>query len=236
MGIAMSAEKQYGETPGGLQAPYVINIDGLYHMFYGDWENICLATSQDGKNFTRRLNTQGKAAMFTEGRKNGTRDPMVIKVGDKWHCYYTAHPKRKGAVYCRTSKDLRNWSRSIMVAHGGQAGNGPTQAECPHVVKHCGYYYLFRTQMYGRKSKTSIYRSKDPLDFGINDDKYLIATMPIAAPEIIYDNGKHYIAHLKLDLKGIRMNRLTWVPDDSEVATEGISLKAGVTMEMFKKF
>ncbi|UCD28845.1 MAG: family 43 glycosylhydrolase [Planctomycetota bacterium] len=218
MGIAMEADPKYGESPGGLQAPHVIKIDGVYHMFYGSWTTICLSRSTEGKKFTRWLYPNGKANMFTEGPTAGTRDPMIIRIDDKWYCYYTAahgeKGSRKGSVYCRTSTDLRNWSNSKIVAFGGQAGTGPTQAECPHVVKHRGYYYLFRTQRYGPKSKTSIYRSKDPMDFGINDDKYLICTMPIAAPEIIFHNHECYIAHLLPNLKGIQINRLTWVPEN----------------------
>ena len=52
-GIAMVADPALGETLGGLQAPHVIKHDGVYYMFYGDWRNICLATSTDGKEFTR---------------------------------------------------------------------------------------------------------------------------------------------------------------------------------------
>lgn len=214
MGIAMQADPKYGETPGGLQAPHVVKIDDLYHMFYGDWEHICLATSRDGKNFTRRLNEDGKAGMFTEGRGNNTRDAMVIRVGDKWHCYYTAYPDRKGAVFCRTSRDLRNWSDSKIVAFGGRAGTNPYSAECPHVIHHAGYYYLFRTQRYGAAAQTSVYRSRDPLDFGIEDDRYFVCTLPVAAPEIIFHDGQCYIASLLPSLKGIRIARLNWLPEE----------------------
>ncbi len=214
MGIAMQADPKYGETPGGLQAPHVVKIDDLYHMFSGDWEHICLATSRDGKNFTRRLNEDGKAGMFTEGRGNNTRDAMVIRVGDKWHCYYTAYPDRKGAVFCRTSRDLRNWSDSKIVAFGGRAGTNPYSAECPHVIHHAGYYYLFRTQRYGAAAQTSVYRSRDPLDFGIEDDRYFVCTLPVAAPEIIFHDGQCYIASLLPSLKGIRIARLNWLPEE----------------------
>jgi len=212
MGIVMQADPKYGETPGGLQAPHVVKIGDVYHMFYGDWQHICLATSRDGKNFTRRLNEDGKAGMFTEGRGSNTRDAMVIRVGDKWHCYYTAYPDRKGAVFCRTSRDLRNWSESKVVAFGGRAGTNPYSAECPHVIHHAGYYYLFRTQRYGSAARTSVYRSKDPMNFGIKDDKYFVCTLPVAAPEIIFHNDQSYIASLLPSLKGIRISRLRWVP------------------------
>ena len=122
MGIAMEAKTELGETAGGLQAPHVVKIGGVYHMFYGDWENICVATSEDGKAFNRRVNADGKTGMFSEGQGNNTRDAMLIRIKDLWHCYYTAYPNRQGAVYCRTSKDTKAWSESKVVAFGGEAG------------------------------------------------------------------------------------------------------------------
>ena len=106
--------------------------------------------------------------MFTEGPGNNTRDPMVIRVGKLYHAYYTAYPNQQGADYVRTSKDLKTWSASKKVAFGGAAGTGPYSAECPFVYYHkaSGYYYLFRTQRYGANAQSSIYRSKDPMNFG----------------------------------------------------------------------
>ena len=207
MGIAMQADPKYGEEPGGLQAPHVIRVGDTYHMFYGDWAHICQATSKDGKSFERQVRADGKTGMFGEGTSFNTRDPMVIRAGEVWHCYYTAF----SAVYCRTSSDLRNWSESRRVAFGGQAGTKNTSAECPHVVHRGGHYYLFRTQRYGIDAQTSVYRSKDPMNFGIDDDRYLVCTLPIGAPEIAVHEGQDYIACLLPSIKGIRIVRLDWV-------------------------
>jgi hypothetical protein len=57
-------------------------------------------------------------------------------------------------------------------------------------------FFSFRTQRYGREAQTPVYRSPDPLDFGVNDDRYRIGTLPIAAPEIIEHHGDYYIAAL----------------------------------------
>jgi hypothetical protein len=217
MGIAMTADPRYGETLGGLQAPHVIRVGGVYYMFYGDWRNICLAKSLDGKIFERVLDEAGRPQRFTEDRGDqwvNTRDAMVLPVGSDYYCYYTAFPDRKGAVFCRTSQDLRRWSASKTVAFGGSAGTNPWSAECPHVVFHdqSGYYYLFRTQRYGMNAQTSVYRSRDPLDFGVNDDRYLLCRLPVAAPEVIRHEGQWYIASLLPSLKGIRIAQLAWVP------------------------
>lgn len=211
MGVAMQADPQYGETPGGLQAPFVLHTGREYLMFYGDWEHICLARSADGKEFRRWLYPDGKAGMFSEAPGVNTRDPMALRVGSRWLCYYTAHPDEKGADYVRESGDLRTWSPSRRVAFGGQAGTGPYSAECPFVVQRGGWFYLFRTQHYHGNPRTSVYRSRDPLDFGIEDDRCLIGTLPVAAPEIIHHDGQDYIASLLPDLRGIRIARLEWV-------------------------
>jgi hypothetical protein len=141
------------------------------------------------------------------------RDPMVLRVGGLWHCYYTAHPQNQGAVYCRTSLDLRHWGEERIVARGGQAGHGPSSAECPFVVElEPGTFYLFRTQRYGKDAQTSVYCSRDPLDFGVDHDEgHFLCTLPVAAPEIIKHEGTYYIAALLPSLQGIQMARLTWV-------------------------
>ena len=214
VGVAMQADPGFGETPGGLQAPHVIKVGREYIMHYGDWENICQARGVDGKTFARQLQPNGKSGLFTEGPGVNTRDVMVLRVGRLWHAYYTAYPDKKGADYVRTSKDLLHWGKSKIVAAGGSAGDGPYSAECPFVYFHkdSGYYYLFRTQRYGERAQTSVYRSKDPMNFGVNDDRYLVTTMPLAAPEIVEDGGDLYIAALLPSLKGIQIARLKWAP------------------------
>jgi len=99
-----------------------------------------------------------------------------------------------------------------VVAAGGQAGGTRYSAECPHVVyrQDSGLYYLFRTQKYGRDNVSSVYASADPLNFGVNDDRYFLGTLAAAAPEIVKYNGQYYIAALLPGLKGIRIAKLKW--------------------------
>ena len=219
MGIAMEADPSLGETPGGLQAPHVVKVGDTYHMFYGDWVNICHATSQDGKNFTRVVQKNGKTGMFNEGDGEHARDPMILQIGDRYYCYYTAHSMRsaasnhRGLNYCRVSTDLRNWSPSKVVAEGSTYRTGPYCAECPHVVYYpeSKHYYLFNTQRYGRQQHTTVFRSADPLHFGINDNSLEVTTLPVAAPEIILHDGRYYIASLMPSLKGIQIAKLKWM-------------------------
>jgi hypothetical protein len=215
MGIAMRGDPKFGEREGGMQAPYVIRVDGKYHMFYGDWDNICLATSDDGKHFERASIDGGGPQLFTEGPQNNARDAMVLKVGDLWHCYYSAMPTDRGAMFVRRAKEFTEWTDAepIKVVAGGAPGKMWYEAECPHVVKHGDYFYLFRTSNYLGTPKTTIYASLDPTDFGIDDDAKIVATLPVAAPEIIKFEGKYWIAALNPQLDGIRITQLEFVAD-----------------------
>jgi hypothetical protein len=218
-GIAMRGETLLGEAAGGLQAPFVIKNDGKFYMFYGDWNRICLAASDDGKLFERVLRN-GSPALFGDLSETNTRDPMLILHKDLWYCYYTAHPDNDGAIYVRTSEDFYTWSASTKVAYGGSPGKGKLWfAECPHVIQlEKDMFFLFRTYSYGNYQsgkllsppKTNVYLSKDPYDFGIDSDKYLVTQLPVAAPEIVNHDEKWYIASLMPDLQGIRIARLTW--------------------------
>lgn len=221
-GIQMQADPLVGETAGGLQAPHTIReADGRWHMFYGDWNAICRAVSDDGKRFRRVIqeNQERVTAMFTEGAGTNTRDAHVIREGNTYYCYYTAgmgfideHAyEDRGAVYCRTSEDMKHWSDSEVVSQGGRAGEGWGDHECPHVVKVDGYFYLFRTQRYGEENISTVYCSENPLDFGVGaDEGYFVTRLPVAAPELVQHQDQWYIFALKPGLDGIRVARLKW--------------------------
>src|SRR6185312_12872610 len=226
MGIVMTSDTKLGEVEGMLQAPYVIRYKGEYVMFYGTGDHIAVATSRDGKKFQRRVSPDATVGMFSDGF--GTRDPMTIRVGGTFYTYYSANPgtvfdarnesaanrsslhMMTNADLVRTSPDLKHWSDAKVVAQGGEAGVGPYSAECPFVYydRASRYYYLFRTQHYGEHAETRVYRSKDPADFGVNDDRYLVETLPVAAPEIFESQGQLYIAALLPSLKGIQIAKL----------------------------
>ena len=102
-----------------------MKIGSEYNLFYGAVVNgpgslskICRATSTDGKTFTRVLNADGLSGLFTEGDNSLIRDPMVIRIGDDFHCYYCDTPQRKkGYINVRTSTDLKTWSESKQPFH-----------------------------------------------------------------------------------------------------------------------
>ena len=218
-GIKMQGDPLVGETAGGMQAPYTWKEGNVWHMFYGDWNAISSAISKDGKVFVKIIqqNTEKVTAMFTEGAGTNTRDAMVIKEGDTYYCYYTAgmgftdegDHQSAVAVYCRSSKDLKHWSGSKIVAKG--TGDGWFDHECPFVTKMGDYFYLFRTQRYGKENRSTVHVSKDPLNFGMGTDKgYFVTQLPVAAMELVNDKDQWYIVALNPELNGIRAAKLKW--------------------------
>ena len=215
-GVRMQGIPEVGETRGGLQAPHVTLVGDTYHMLYGDWQHIGLATSTDGKIFHRELQGLGRVTgMFDEAPHANTRDPMVIRIGDVYYCYYVATLNEVGGVYCRTSSNLRDWSGSTLVSRGGHVASRWWHAECPFVAFVDGYYYLFLTRSYKGDPETNVFRSRDPMDFGIgSDEDTWIASLPVAAPELVRHQGEWYVAALRPELDGIRIARLVWDADE----------------------
>ncbi|MDK2970626.1 MAG: hypothetical protein PWP23_381 [Candidatus Sumerlaeota bacterium] len=211
LGITMTSKPELGEPEGGLQAPHVVRHDGKFVMAYGDWTNICFATSTDGKSFERIIQPDGKTGLFSEGAFANSRDPMMVKINGRWHLYYTAITGGKGYGYCRLSDDLKTWSPSIVVSYGGAIGDNPWWNECPQVVEVLpGEFVYFRNQFYGGGNKNWVYYSKNPFNFGIDNDEGLVTDLNIAAPEVVEVDGKYYIAALTPELDGIRIARLRW--------------------------
>ncbi|MGD9344773.1 MAG: hypothetical protein PVH84_02855 [Candidatus Aminicenantes bacterium] len=216
MGIAMEADPNFGETEGGLQAPYVLRKGDGYYMFYGDWVNICLAKSWDGKTFARHLNADGLSGLFSEKPGTSSRDPMVMACRNKYYIYYTGVPGGKGAIYCRTSTDLLDWGESTVVSSGGIGGDGPASAECAFVyyLPHDFAFYFFRAHPVKDSDEyaTAVYRSENPLDFGVDSDEYLVGSLPFEVVRIIKDGPDFYLTALNPDYDGIRLARMKWVP------------------------
>ena len=208
-GLLLQADTGVGETLGGLQAPHVVRQGGKYHMFYGDWVNICHAVSDNGKDFVRELRSDGRSALFNEGDSNNTRDPMLFVHNDTFYIYYTGVVDDVGAIYCRTSTDLLSWGPSRVISRGGAGGSGPSDAECAFVTKadESENFYLFRWHSDG---VTSVFRSDDLLDFGVDDDDKKVATLPVEVARVIRTAQAMYISSLMEDYTGIRLARFAW--------------------------
>lgn len=213
MGVAMRADPAFGERLGALQAPYVLRIEGKFWLFYTSGGRAFVALSEDGKSFARHQMAPGRFGLFDrfasgEGQiiGGGGRDIMLIRDGGRWIAYYTANPDGIGRVYARASNDLKTWGEARAVAWGGEAGTNFYSAECPWVYRLPGtpWYFLFRTQLYRSEPMTRVYRSRDRFDFGLDDDRLLVARLPVAAPELFEYRGRLYLACLTPDLNGLR--------------------------------
>ena len=100
-----------------------------------------------------------------------------------------------------------------MHAWRGDAAPAPLPPSARSFELEPNKFHLFRTQVYGKDARSSVYFSHDPMDFGVDHDEgQFVCTLPIAAPEIIKHNGEYYIAALLPSLKGIQMARMEWVP------------------------
>jgi hypothetical protein len=214
-----------------MQSPFVVREAGVYYMFYGGHGTgmdadgdpvprddprtacqICLMTSQDGRAWARYRNEEGYSRLFIGPGE--TRDPCLIRVGDLWHLYYAGYHNEdpmEAGFYARTSGDLVHWSDWRLVHQDRGYGPGRWDTECPHVVFRGGYYYLFRTEDYAA-ARTHVFRSEDPLDFGIGDagDKY-VGMVAVAAPEIIVGpDGSEFITSNHDLRNGTKLCRLRW--------------------------
>jgi hypothetical protein len=214
-----------------IQSPFVVREGGKYYMFYGgdgagvdgkgnrvDANNpdmvgqMCLMISPDGRNWSRFQDKEGRSRVFTGPM--ATRDPCLIKIDKTWHIYYAGfhgHHDGEAGFYARTSSDFFHWSECMIVHLDPRFGGHRWQTECPHVVYREGYFYLFRTVHY-ESSETHVFRSENPLDFGIGDaSEYYVGRIAVAAPEIIVDEiGNEYITSNHHLAGGTMLCRLKW--------------------------
>ena len=214
-----------------IQSPFVVMVDGTYFMFYGGGGSgineegkllnprdpdmagqMCMLTSSDGRYWKRHLNEDGQSRVFVG--PIAARDPCLINIDGLWTIYYAGyHGQEDGQAgfYARTSSDLIHWSGRKLVHLDPRYGGHPWQSECPHVVYRDGYYYLFRTVHYA-SSETYVFRSEDPLDFGIGDaSANYVGPIAVAAPEIIVaDDGNEFITSNHNLAGGTMLCRLRW--------------------------
>lgn len=221
-----------------IQSPFIVRHHNFYYMLYGgvdvekaDWAatetdlaatfrvaQMCLMTSPDGQRWTRHKNSNGYSRIFIG--PGATRDPSLICIDNVWHCYYAgfhdSNPLNAG-VYLRTSRDLITWSEWSLVHFDTHFHHHPYMAECPTVIFHEGWYYLFRTENYPLK-RTYVFRSKSPRYFGVIGDKnydvndYFVGVIPVGAPEIIADETGQLFITSNHDLcGGTLMAELGWV-------------------------
>jgi arabinan endo-1,5-alpha-L-arabinosidase len=216
--FALSADPGAGETH--LWAPHIVHHDDRYWMFYcaggpsPSEYRIHLAISDDCVHWTRHPANP----MVVDGYE--ARDPMVVRIGDRWVMYYTATTTPTGG---RTdSDDLVTWSRRRIVYTDPMSGTGAGPTESPFVVAHGGTYHLLigpdweglvrsrrETGRYDRAAyrRTRMLTSDDPLSFDLADQ---VATIAAHAAEVVVDeHGDRWVSHCGWGQGGVYLAPLT---------------------------
>lgn len=209
-------------------APYILEHNKTFYMFYtGVNQNysqaICLATSKDLYNWSR-VNSNpivpiAPWSLWSKENWSDCRDPMVLKDGNVFYCYYTsaridkATDKHEYCVGISSSTDLLSWKDEGFVRLENSLNTPP---ESPFVIKKNGKYYMFYTSYkYGIVYLTSNNPANGwkelPVEKMVLKDK-------VSASEIYEDNGKwymSYISHEKFSLHFFEICRLFWAKDGS---------------------
>lgn len=188
-------------------APHVIHDRGVYYMFVcaGDKQShqypLHLLTSPDLRSWERHPG----GPLLVDGFDG--RDPMVLRLRDRWALYYTATSTPEGGnhtVACATSKDLIHWaSRRVVFTHprAGTFG-GPT--ESPFVVQRGSSYYLFVCD----NDWTDVYLSMNPFHWEYCSQ---VGRIHSHASEIIRNfDGRWYITHAGWMSGPVAMAPLVW--------------------------
>jgi len=199
-------------------APHVIKHEGLYHMFYcaGGHDNahyrIHLATSSDLYTWHRSQ----RNPLVVDGFD--ARDPMIIRIDNKWVMYYTATSTPTGGnhqVACVTSRDLINWENKQVVFTHPKEGTYGGPCESPFVVYEKGHYFLFIGPMKGY-SDTRVYVSDDPFNFSISNE---VGIIPAHAAEVVVGpSGEYYVTRAGWGEGGLYIAPLYFVGDTIVIA------------------
>ena len=175
---------------------------------------MCLMSSPDGIDWTRHRNSDGNSRLFIG--PGPTRDPCLIQIDGLWHLYYAG--SKNGDIdqpvfWARTSANLLDWSAPTIVHDDLNYGAERWDTECPFVIFRDGYYYLFRTEDY-YQAKTHVFRSENPMDFGIGDaSANYVGIFPSGAPELYTIDGQEYVSSNHNPPLGTQMCRIKWVEE-----------------------
>lgn len=203
---ALSADPSHGETH--LWAPHVIEVDGLFWMFYcgggadGTRYQLSAATSPDLREWTRL-----PQPLFHDGYD--ARDPFVIRIAGQWVMYYTATSNPAGGnhtVMCRTSDDLVTWSERRTVYTDAEVGTWGGGTESPFLVERGGWWYLFIGPR-GAYVGTDVFRSRDPFDFEAAE---LVGHIDSHAAEVVRDGDDWYVTAAGWQQGGLHLAPLIW--------------------------
>jgi arabinan endo-1,5-alpha-L-arabinosidase len=213
-----------------LWAPHVVEHDGRWFMFYcaggpsKDRYRIHLATSADCWHWERHPDNP----MVVDGFE--ARDPMVLRVGERWILYYTATSEPAGGhfvVAAAESTDLVHWSGRRIVYRDPLRGTMAGPTESPFVVAANGRYLLLigpdwegviadyhRTgsPLGDAYRRTRVIASDDPLRFELANQ---VATIDAHAAEVIQTGAGSWVSHCGWGQGGVYLAPFEWRQDPS---------------------
>lgn len=127
-------------------APFATGQPGAWQMFFtSSVAETTIATSPDLYQWTRSPNWRDRSMSPTGGR-----DPMALRVGDRW-LLYSVHRRVApegvyGQIVVSESRDQRTWSPFRVVLEETGTSFEWGNLESPFVVERDGGYYLFVTR------------------------------------------------------------------------------------------
>jgi beta-xylosidase len=193
-----------------IWAPHIIEHDELFYMFYtsiGVPREIRYAVSKDLYEWTHPTDKPLLALSneFTDNMKN--KDPMVLRVKDKWVMYYSMLKDDKNwVVGYSTSPDLKSWSAPKICFD--EETEEPS-VESPFVVQRGSYYYLFLSGRPWPIGGEDVFRSKSPFRWKTKDRVKRID--PWHAAEFVRDlDGKWYLTRSSGKGEDFRMAPFNW--------------------------
>ncbi|MFC9246179.1 family 43 glycosylhydrolase [Streptomyces sp. NPDC057136] len=188
-----------------LWAPHVVEAGGTFWMFYAAGGQggvaINVATSTDLFTWTR----VPSGPLF---RGLAARDPMVVRIGDRWVMYYTELSGVDGrhVVSFRRSDDLLHWSEPGTAFTDETTSATVSVTESPCVVERDGWYYLFigpRNGYYG----TDVFASRDPFRFTLDDYGGHVSGHAV---EVVTDGQEWYASAAGWFHQGLYLAPLHW--------------------------
>jgi beta-fructofuranosidase len=209
-----------------LWAPHVIDHDGRYWMF------VCVGGTTP-QEFRLHLATSDDCVTWHRHPENPAvvdgyeaRDPMVLRVGDRWVMYYTATERTDGGhfvVVAAESTDLVHWEGRSVVYTDECEGTGGGPTESPFVVERDGRFHLFigpdwqglmdsleRTGRYdpARYRGTRVLASDDPLRFDLGGQVGFLDSH--ASEVVVDDDGSTWVSHCGWGQGGVYLAPLRW--------------------------
>jgi len=187
------------ERPGEIRenhAPFIVERDGVYHMFYGP-NPIRLAVSED------LFHWEPRGAVFSQD--GGARDPNILAHEGRYIMCYCS----RQSVLARVSNDLLHWGDPVEIFRMRVQG----YPESPFLVERAGLFYLFwclwdydGSEPYN--DNTFVFGSEDPLDF---NESPQVGHIRAHAPEVFRDeSGGWFISSAERPRRGVSIASLRW--------------------------